>query len=590
MKMLPAFFVKVLTLCLLLSLSALTSRAFVQVSSAQMTTTTPTDCDTISYTIGGSLGASNYTYTGTTWSVSGSTLTIDVNYTSGLIILPVIVQFTHFVDLTGIPSGTYTVVVRGMLSGSQSSVFNGAPNLTVAKCCAVKANFIAGASSYCLGDTISHTNISSSSSSQVWYANNLAVDTNFHLNKIATVPGVYTYKLKANSPCGSDSIEKNVLVLDNLKMHNDTDICLNDNLVLNAPPGWDSYSWSDRSRKQSLTVTQSGTYGITVTADNGCKQIDSVKVNVVGPAFSLGPDTSFCYQDSLILDAGAIWDTVSWFQRPTNRYLTVDSAGVYVAEVTNSLGCRFLDAIKVTESGANIEVTGSDTVCEGDTVWVEVQGTEWTQFSWSDGSNTRRVAAPAMGRLIVTATNADGCVRTDTANIGHYFVPTVHLGSDTTLCMGDSLLLDVTQTNSTYVWQDSSTGSSWLVDTAGFYFVEVTNADGCSGADSIRIALMDCDTVIQEPDGIAEEQVNRRVVVYPNPSTGEIFLRSLTHSEEVQVEVYGVTGNRVFSEQLDKYNGTYVLHLESLTQGTWFVHWITPEGREVIPIQLISSP
>ena len=64
--------------------------------------------------------------------------------------------------------------------------------------------------------------------------------------------------------------------------------------------------------------------------------------------------------------------------------------------------------------------------------------------------------------------------------------PPVDLGNDTILCSGVSLVLNAGTPNSTYLWQDSSTNSSFTVSFPGIYWVERSNV--CSSdKDSIVI-------------------------------------------------------------------------------------------------------
>ncbi len=65
-------------------------------------------------------------------------------------------------------------------------------------------------------------------------------------------------------------------------------------------------------------------------------------------------------------------------------------------------------------------------------------------------------------------------------------LPIVNLGNDTVICDGETLTLDATVQNATYLWQDNSTSSSYNVSSEGYYFVEVT-ANGCSNSDTIHV-------------------------------------------------------------------------------------------------------
>jgi gliding motility-associated-like protein len=67
----------------------------------------------------------------------------------------------------------------------------------------------------------------------------------------------------------------------------------------------------------------------------------------------------------------------------------------------------------------------------------------------------------------------------------------VDLGpSPVELCGGDTLTLDATSPNSTYLWQDGSINATYLVTAGGLYLVEV--ADQCgTGADSVEVEFIE---------------------------------------------------------------------------------------------------
>lgn len=50
-----------------------------------------------------------------------------------------------------------------------------------------------------------------------------------------------------------------------------------------------------------------------------------------------------------------------------------------------------------------------------------------------------------------------------------------NLGDNITLCKGETLILDVTTPNSTYLWQDNSTKPIYTVSKAGSYQVRIKN-------------------------------------------------------------------------------------------------------------------
>jgi hypothetical protein len=65
--------------------------------------------------------------------------------------------------------------------------------------------------------------------------------------------------------------------LPELNLGNDTSICNAINLTLQAPPGMTSYGWSNGSTGPSLTITDSGTYRVTVQTNN-CYFSDTIVI------------------------------------------------------------------------------------------------------------------------------------------------------------------------------------------------------------------------------------------------------------------------------------------------------------------------
>ena len=98
-------------------------------------------------------------------------------------------------------------------------------------------------------------------------------------------------------------------------------------------------------------------------------------------------------------------------------------------------------------------------------------------YRWQDGSadNTFTVSEP--GTYWVDATCPQGCVGTDTIYVEYDQAIESEL-NDTTVCAGESVLLDVTQAGATYRWHDGSTNGNFIATEAGIYWVDVTNAFG----------------------------------------------------------------------------------------------------------------
>ncbi|MBC8152930.1 MAG: gliding motility-associated C-terminal domain-containing protein [Bacteroidetes bacterium] len=128
------------------------------------------------------------------------------------------------------------------------------------------------------------------------------------------------------------------------------------------------------------------------------------------------------------------------------------------------------------------------TLCAGQSVSFALRDTANTQYRWQDGSTLPRFTARTTGVYQVTATRG-GCPFSDTVRVT--VEPAIKLPADTTLCRGEELVLDATNTLNAYAWSTGSTESKITVATEGTYSVRIPSGN-CLIADTVRVAVLDC--------------------------------------------------------------------------------------------------
>jgi large repetitive protein len=151
------------------------------------------------------------------------------------------------------------------------------------------------------------------------------------------------------------------------------------------------------------------------------------------------------------------------------------------------------DGCEGTESEALVLVAqpspdlGPDVgICEGqEMTFSPIQ--EYQQYHWQDGSTQNSYTTGEPGLVIVTVWDEYGCQGGDTADLTVYPLPHVDLGSDTTLCGENSILLDAGDFVS-YQWSTGETTRTLTVY-AGEKALQVTVTDehGCQDSDTIKI-------------------------------------------------------------------------------------------------------
>ncbi len=278
-----------------------------------------------------------------------------------------------------------------------------------------------------------------------------------------------------------------------LSLGPDLSICPNENITITAPPGFINYRWSStytipQPNSASITVSPALTTDFNLKAEKlpGCFAYDTIKVVVQQvPPVRLGNDTSFCAGQSITLNAGAGYDNYSWNTGQQTQQITVTQKGNYIATATLN-NCFVKDTLEVISVyPLPVFTLGDDTsLCEQTAVTLVVNLSQAT-YLWNNGSTNNSFTISQPGTYWLKATQ-NGCSSTDTIKIAYTPMPFVNLGPDTTLCQGQTILLDAANNGATYLWSNGTTQSTLLVSTPNTYRV-AASIGNCTATDDIVI-------------------------------------------------------------------------------------------------------
>ncbi|MBU0486328.1 MAG: hypothetical protein KKA07_08210, partial [Bacteroidetes bacterium] len=226
----------------------------------------------------------------------------------------------------------------------------------------------------------------------------------------------------------------------------DTVLCPNDSLVLDAGPFKDSYLWNDGSTGQYLTVHTPGKYWVDVYNGN-CKVTDTINVTYATfPDIDLGDDSLICNGDSYTLDAGAGWTSYLWSDSTTGQSITVDTNGIYWVVVTNLWYCASRDSIEFKLSPDIQVALGNPYICAGESV--EITATGASSYQWTPGTGLSTTVGPTVVATPLVTTiysiigsDLQNCRDTVPLKITVLGLPLADAGTDKTICYGDSVQL-----------------------------------------------------------------------------------------------------------------------------------------------------
>ena len=297
-----------------------------------------------------------------------------------------------------------------------------------------------------------------------------------------------------------------------INLGNDTTLCPGQNLQLDATTSSATYLWQDGSTDSTFNVTQQGLYWVEVTTCS-ISYYDTININYFQTQnINLGNDTTLCPGQNLQLDATTSSATYLWQDGSTDSTFNVTQQGLYWVEVT-TCSISYYDTININYfQTQNINLGNDTTLCLGSSILLEAIIPNAT-YLWQDGSTDSTFNVSQQGLYWVEVT-INNCSATAIIEINYIINPTVNLGNDTVICPGESIILNAEIPNSTYLWQDGSTNSTFSANTQETYWVGVSNHCGIT-MDSVYIEMDNCDCYVYVPNVFTPDNNTINDVFHP---------------------------------------------------------------------------
>lgn len=295
--------------------------------------------------------------------------------------------------------------------------------------------------------------------------------------------GFYAVTVTDNHGCqASDEVHLQVNPLPVVQLGADTSLCAGNQLVIDAG-AQALFVWSSGETTQSIYVSQTGVYGVTVSSPNQCQASDELFVDFLPvPTPEVVQTSVLCAGGTTELHAsGGI--SYNWNTGAQSNLIVTGAGGLYSVTVSNAAGCSAVISYTLTEHAVSQPVLIDETICYG--FGISLYPGSYASYLWSNQSTDSTLAVSTAGQYSVTVQNAYGCSAAAdmTLTVDH---PQVELGSDQHLCPGNSLELQAGQA-AMYSWSTGTSAQQLLVSQAGVYAVTITTLAGCTASDQIAI-------------------------------------------------------------------------------------------------------
>lgn len=454
--------------------------------------------------------------------------------------------------------------------GSTNSTFNvnqqGLYWVTASNSCGVKTDTInisyynspiiniGNDSVLCEGEMLT-LNAATPYASYLWQNN--ATDSTINVSQ----SGIYWVTITTTCEIISDTINVIFNPTPIVNIGTDTTLCQDELLILDVTTVGGSYLWQDNTTNPINIISQSNTYWVNVTVNN-CSTTDTIIVDYTPlPVVDLGGDTVLCFGENLLLDANNPTATYLWQDATTSSTYLVSQAGTYFVEVSKN-GCSSGDTINVFyNSLLNFDLGNDTTLCSGQVLNIDATSINAT-YLWQDSSTNPIYDITQNGTYWIKITNNCETIN-DTINVNYNLSPAVSLGDDTTLCFWETIMLNATTNNASYLWQDNSNNPVFEVLEQGMYWVQVT-VDECISKDTINVFHEDCEITLIIPNVFSPN----------NDGKNDLFLPVLSEGiATMHTQIYNRWGEEIFSsDNLNiEWDGT-IKGGKKVSDGTYF--WI----------------
>ncbi len=352
-----------------------------------------------------------------------------------------------------------------------------------------------GPTTFCQGGSVTLT--ASAGTSYAWSSG--------QTTQSITVSQSGSYSVSVNTGTGCAAVSNPVTVsvtsapTATISNSGPTTFCQGGSVILTASSG-NAYTWSNGQTTQSITVSQSGNYSVTINTGNGCNSVSTpvnVSVTAATPATitNSGPLT-FCQGGNVTLTAST-GASFQWSNGQTTSSIAVSSSGSYSVVVSTSNGCTSASSPVQVSVAANptagITVNGPTTLNIGQSTTLTATG--GVSYLWSPGGQTTAaITVSTPGNYSVKVTNAAGCSsNSNTITISQVNAPSpvlIQVIGSTDICSGGSAGLTANG-GANYLWSPGGqTTSAISVNQTGTYYVYSRDNNGnVLSTDSVQIMV-----------------------------------------------------------------------------------------------------
>ncbi len=418
--------------------------------------------------------------------------------------------------LTRLPEGRYYWSVQSMDNGFLTSPF--AIEQSFAICYPID---IGDEATICVEEDISF-DVGTIEDEVNWYSKTnglLAANSNTFNFQVFEDDTIIVELIKPFNCQVTDTLIIKASIPTQVDLGEDFELCLGEEYTFQVSETYDSVNWYKpknlilaNSIQYLHQANKKDTLIVEVFNADMCHTYDTVIIDVLPlPEFSIGSDTSICFQENIQLQVGADWNAVQWFNTrnadPISEDILFEHQAIekdtIVAQITDSNLCVNTDSVIIDILALPIIDLGLDTaICYNENILLEVEDNgntiNWFTTTMPLVESSQSVLWNVIKRdtVIVQSIDTHHCTNYDSIIVDFLPLPIFEIGQDTAICQNDQILLQVGSGFDEVNWYSKTANeiaysNSWFfnytVINTDTLIAEVYSSDRCVNFDTIAI-------------------------------------------------------------------------------------------------------
>ncbi len=266
-----------------------------------------------------------------------------------------------------------------------------------------------------------------------------------------------------------------------------------------------TFAWNTGATADKIQGVDAGMYIVTVTDQNGCTAMDTTMLTVAS--------TIDMFVSGTLVECGTTNGSASvsvagggqppysylWSTGSAATTITGLGTGEYIITVTDADGCAGTAAVTLmNDTDLSVDVAVLDWVTcfgynDGEAAANASGGVGSYTYAWESNETTYIATQLGAGEQVVTVTDAENCMVTDSFTIQAPEIITAETGSAPASCFegNDGVAWVIPEggiDNFNYSWSNGATGNAVSELPAGTYIASVTDNDGCLATYEVEVA------------------------------------------------------------------------------------------------------